>query len=337
MRSGDTGALIDHWTSAGLITPEQARLLRADVPAPPRRAGLVAEGLGYLGGALVAVASGLVAGEFWDELGRVGRPAVVGSVALLLAVAGAVVPARRGSAARLRAVLWAGACAALLGALLLTEELTGWSAEGTLALAATGMLVCAAAFWALFPHPLQHVTAYAAGVLLGAALTGLLPHPGVLPGLTVWALGLAWGLAAWGGVVRPGPLGRWLGAVVMTGGAVAVAGVGWGSVLAVATVAALVAAAVAIRDTVLLIVAAAGSLLILPAVVGLWFPGMVSAALALLVTGMVLVAAAVLLARRRPRSPAAGADRQAGPRRPALTAAAVVVAATALVVVLAGT
>ncbi|MGA5298407.1 DUF2157 domain-containing protein [Nucisporomicrobium flavum] len=306
MRRSDAGALIEHWTRAGLMSPEQARRLRADLPAPPRRAGLVAEGLGYLGGALVAVAAGLVAGEFWAELGRVGRPVVVGAIALLLAGAGVMVPSSTGSAARLRAVLWSGACGAVLGTVLLADELAGWGAETALVVAAAGALLCAAVFWALSRHPLQHATAFAAGLLLAAAVVGLLPHPGVLPGLAVWAVGVAWGLAAWAGVVRPPLLGRWFGALAATGGAVAIAGVGWGSALAVATVLALVAAAVTIRDTVLLIVAAAGVLLILPAVVGLWFPGMVSAAMAVLTTGLVLVVAAVLQARRQSRGPGGG-------------------------------
>ena len=66
------------------------------------------------------------------------------------------------------------------------------------------------------------------------------------------------------------------------------AGTGWGSALTLATVVALVAASIRLRDMVLLVISAGAALLIVPTVVGLWFPGVLSAALALLLAGLVL-------------------------------------------------
>jgi hypothetical protein len=80
---------------------------------------------------------------------------------------------------------------------------------------------------------------------------------------------------------------------------VVVAGTPWGSVLAVTTLIALVAISVGVRDTALLVTASVATLFTVPAVMGLWFPGLLSAALALLVTGLLLVGAAVIVMRRR--------------------------------------
>lgn len=343
MMPAEVAAMIDRWVADAVITPSQARRMRAGATSPARRTGLVAEGLGYLGGALVMVALGLVAGQYWTELGSVRRLAVVAAAALVLAAAGAAVPrAVEGSLARLRAVLWLAASGAVGGFLMLmADDRFGWTEEASLSFAACGALLCAAGFWAAHRHPVQHVAAYVSGLLLAASLVALLPHPGTLPGLAIWSLGVAWALSAWGGLVRPALLGRWLGGLAAVVGAVAVAAERWGSVLAVATVVALVAASVAVRDMVLLMVASAGALLVIPAVVGLWFPGLLSAAVALLVSGLGLVGAAVLLSRRRRERPGAenaagGTSRETGRRLPALSAAAAVLAATGVVVLAAG-
>lgn len=340
MRTADLNGMIDRWTADGVITREQAGRLRADVPRPAPRTGLLAEGLGYLGGALVVAGLGLVAGRYWEQLGSAGRLAVMGAAALLLAVAGAVVPrAAKGPFARLRAVVWLCACGAVLGLLLLlADDPIGWDGEAALSFASAGASLCAAGFWAAHRHPVQHIAAYLSVLLLGGSLVALLPHAGSLPGLAIWALGAAWALLAWGGLVRPAMLGRWLGAAGLAAGAVAVAGERWGSVLAVVSVAVLVGASVVVRDMVLLGVASAGALFILPPVVGLWFPGVLSAALALLAVGLLLVGAAVTVARRgRPRpggQSSAGGGPTTGTLLPAVASAAVLIAvATAIVLV----
>ncbi|WP_214403811.1 DUF2157 domain-containing protein, partial [Pseudonocardia lacus] len=103
--------LLRRWVDGGLITAEQAGRIRdaegldgtaprdaAGAPAgegaPPHRgASLVAEGLGYVGGALVLVAAVLIAGTFWDALGAGGRLALVLVAAGLLLGVGAAAPA----------------------------------------------------------------------------------------------------------------------------------------------------------------------------------------------------------------------------------------------------
>ncbi|MCU7729422.1 DUF2157 domain-containing protein [Actinoplanes sp. KI2] len=315
MRTVELNALIDRWVADGVITAEQAGRMRGGGLPSPRRPGLVVEALGYLGGALVTVALGLVAGRYWTALGHLGRFAVVGAAALLLAAAGAAVPRTpAGPLARLRAVLWMAACGALLGLLLLlAREQFGWAEEAALCFAAGGTLLCAAGFWRVHRHPVQHATAYASALLLAGSMAALSPGPETLPGLAIWAVGTVWALSARAGLVRPESLGRWLGAFGAAGGALAVAGTGWGSVLALATVVALVAASIRWRDMMLLVIASGAALLIVPVVVGLWFPGVLSAALALLLAGLALVVAAVVVARR-PGVRSAGPD-AAGPAK----------------------
>jgi hypothetical protein len=65
---------------------------------------------------------------------------VLAVVALLPATAGTAVPrAVRGSAARLRAALWLGACGTVLGLmLLLADDPFGWTDEAGISLAAAG-------------------------------------------------------------------------------------------------------------------------------------------------------------------------------------------------------
>jgi hypothetical protein len=338
MRSTSVHQLLDRWTAAGLITDEQARRMRADVPVPSGRGPLIVEGVGYLGATLVVTALVLLAEQYWTDLGDAGRLLIVGGATVVLGVAGAAVPRREdGWLVRLRALLWLACCGAVFGfLLLLSDDWFGWDVDTGVTVAAAGTLLCAAGFWALHPHPVQHAATLVAVLVLAGWSVALLPDPGMLPALAIWATGVAWALLAWGGWLPPELLGRWLGAATAAAGAAVVAGESWGSVLAVATIAALIAVAVTIRDQVLLVVAAVAALPIAPAVVGLWFPGVLGAVLALLLAGLLLVAAAVLLARRHRAWPEAREPAGAFQRLPAAVAAGSVLALTAAVVLAAG-
>jgi hypothetical protein len=179
--------------------------MHADLAPSGRRVSLLAEGMGYFGGALVTVALALVTGWYWAELGSAGRLVVVGGAAVALGVAGAAAPGRTGGPARrLQAVFWLVACAALFGFLvLLADDPLRWSGPPAVAFAAAGVMGCAGVLWSLHRHPIQHVAVFVSVVTLVASLVTLLPSAGALPGVAVGVAGLAWGLLAWGGVVRP--------------------------------------------------------------------------------------------------------------------------------------
>ena len=160
----------------------------------------------------------------------------MGGAALILTSAGAAVPASTTAPGRrLRAILWLAATGALFTLLLIiAKDVLGTADDTALAVAAAGALV-GAVVWAAHHHPVQHAATWLAWLILVGTVTALLPHPGRLPWAAVGTAGFLWGLLAWRGRLRPARLGRALGAVAATAGAVALAGNAWGSLVAMAT------------------------------------------------------------------------------------------------------
>jgi hypothetical protein len=337
---------LPEWVHAGLLSPEQADRIReheADRPQPAQRhtASLVTEGLGYVGGALVLVAALTIADRYWGELGSAARIALVLGASVLLVVAGAVVAAPARSAGyRLRAVTWALAVVATGGWLaLLAEQVLGTDDERTVLCAAGGAALLAAALWWRHRTALQQAVFVAAiTVAVGTAASLLPADDGTLVGLALWGWGTAWLLVGAGRLLAGGTSGRT--AADICGGAVAILGAlltvdaDLGTVLAIATSALLVVGGVVARDLVLLGVGAVATLVLVPTVVGQWFPGTLVAPMALLVVGAFLVVAALLVARRRKaglRPDEAATYRSLDPRVAGAVAATVVLAGAAVV------
>jgi hypothetical protein len=348
----DLSTVMERWVADGIITTEQATRMRADLTdsltlapgGPPgsssrtSRAGLVTEALGYLGGVIILVALGFIVGSLWGDLSVSVRLALVGVVTVLLLVAGALIPARLGATgARLRSVLWAAssvALAALLG--LGASEWTSWADEGVVTLAAWGTALYSGVLWWAHRHPLQHVVVFVS--LLAGVGTGvsMLPDAGTLSGLAVWGIGAAWLALSWGGVVPGRQVGTLLGAIGMVVGAASVVHEGWTVVLALATVSVLIGLALIFRDLFLLGVGSLGTLIVLPTIVGRYFPGSMASALVLLGLGVLLVVAAVLTTRRRGEASAGEEPRWAtGTRRSGMLIAVSIVIVTSTIVVVA--
>jgi hypothetical protein len=368
----DLSTELDGWVERGLITAEQAARIRIDVatrsaeglhavlgaPAPgapvataphPRGASVVTEALGYLGGIVIFVAAGLVAGNVWDQFSDGVQIAFVFAIAALMLAAGAFVPQRLGPPAeRLRSVLWAASSAAMVGALVLLADLVmGWQNEEGVAFATLVAAAYSGVLWFFHRRLPQHAVVLgllAAGVGTLASMIEVTEVEGEpsasLLGLAVWGLGLVWALLAWGGFIKTRRAGIWLGSAVAVVGAMTLGELEWEAVLALVTVAGLVAAAVALRDLPLLGLASFGTLVTLPRVVETFFPGELSAAIALLIVGILLVVTAVLTARRS-RTPApsakSGRDLREGPPRVALALAGVVAVGTGAAIALLAT
>jgi hypothetical protein len=351
----DVSAAIERWLGDAIITPQQATQMRADLPAPappagaqggpptpmPRtpRAALVTEALGYLGGVIILVALGLVAGSLWDELSVGVRLALIGVITVLLLVAGALIPARLGvTGTRLRSVLWlasSAALAALLG--LSASEWTSWSDETLVMFAALGTALYSAVLWWAHRHLLQQVAVFVALLVSVGTGVSLLPDAGALPGLAVWGVGAAWLALAWGGLIPGRQVGTVLGAVGMVAGSVTMLDEGWTVVLALATVSALIGLALIFRDLYLLGIGAVGTLLVLPPIMGRYFPGALAPALALLGLGVLLVGAAVVTTRRRGEAaPGEEARWAIGTRRSGALIALAFLVATSAVILVAG-
>ena len=312
---------VETWEHGGVITAEQAERMKADVAAAQSAqlrhrshvASLVVEALGYLGAVIIVVALGLIIGEFWDEL-----PVwltFVGALLLTagLVIAGMVLPVVRSEAAnRLRTVLYVAAVFPFAGAAAIAA--TEWFdlediEVGVAASAAAAVL--AAGLWFIERRPLQHVAFYVAALFTVGTTTSLITQPEfvfyyaetpmwvTVSGLAVWAFGLAWFMLSWAEFIKPPELGKILGAVAMVAGVMNASQATWGLFLGLATVTALVVLAVLMRDFGLLIVAAIGTLQVLPMLIVELFPGVLAAALALLVVGALLILAAIYIARRR--------------------------------------
>lgn len=305
--------LIDRWVTDGLITSAQADRMRADLgltePLPVtkpsaegrRPTSLVVEALAYLGGVIVLIAAGLIAGRYWHALTDGARLGIVGGAAVALLLAGFGIPEpRRPVTVRLRSVLWllatAGAAAffALFADLVL--KLDG-PAVGVVASAGAGVL--AAVLWWRLPVLAQQTAFFVAMSLAASTTVAHLTNRSHLPGLAFWGVGVIWFVLGWRAVVTPRRPVLALAAAIALIGSLMTVSTDAGNVLAICTLVAVVVLAVVIRDLLLLGVGALGALNILPAVVTEWFPGRLAAPLVLLAVGALLVVAAVYVAKGR--------------------------------------
>jgi hypothetical protein len=301
--------LVEHWVDTGLITPDQAQRMLADVGVPQERtgpSGLLVEAFAYLGGVVVLVASGVLVGRYWDDMGLATRLGLAAVCAGLLLGVGAAVPARLGAAApRLRSVLWLLSTGALAGFLAIAaNEQDGWSGEDAALAVAGGTSVYALLLWRRHRAVLQHVALFAAVMTTaGTAAAHLDVAEGTAPGLALWGTALVWLLLSWGGLLDLRRLGYVVGSVGLIVGGLGTSEQTWGLFFALATVAAVVAAAVVAADLALLAIGAVGALNVLPGLVDRFFPGGVAGPLLLLAVGGLLLATAFQLSRRT------GADR----------------------------
>jgi hypothetical protein len=308
--------LLDRWEREGLLTSEQARLLREDVaahpevveaPAGPRSGSesLLTEALSYLGGVLVLTAGGLLTARLWEDLSYGSRLLLASATTALLLGTGLLVPGRLGAAGqRVRRVLWLLSTAAFAGLLALAGH-DGLDLRGSaLAVVVTGGTAgYAAGLWWRERSTVQQLALLAAclGFVATAGIELLGDHQSVVPGLAVLVTAALWGLAAQRQLVMPRRTGvvaacaaALLGALVATSG-----NDDWSQLLAVGVVVAVVVLAVRWSDLLVLAVGAVGALFVLPGAVGHFFPSVVGAAVVLLIAGVSLIAAGLAIASRR--------------------------------------
>jgi hypothetical protein len=264
---------------------------------------VVVEALGYLGGAIVVVATMLIAGQYWEDMSNGTRLGLLGTAALLLLAGGAVVPARlEDLGARMRAVAWlvsTGVVAAFLG--VWGSQVADWHDEDLALLVTAGTAAYATALFLVRPALLQQVAMMVALGATAAALLARYVDNDSWPGVGVWVVGVSWLLLGLAAILRPVGLARAAGAVMMLIGAMMTTsnGADPGIVFSLATVAVVVALAVAFSDLVLLAVGSLGAIQAIIGAVSEWFPNSLAAALALLAVGGGLVATAIWIARRR--------------------------------------
>jgi hypothetical protein len=201
-------------------------------------------------------------------------------------------------------VTWLLSTAAFAAGLaLLGDEALRLTGEDTALLAAGGAAGWGAVLWWRRPGFLQQAAVVVALAVAAGALAAHLPAGGdAVSGLAVWGVGAVWLVLGQGEVVgRREPASAFGAAVAVVGGQLTLDR-GWGAVLALATVVAVVVVATVGRDLVLLAVGAVGALTTVPAVLTQFFPDTLTAPLALLATGVLLVASAPVVTSRRFRA-----------------------------------
>jgi hypothetical protein len=332
--------LLDRAVAAGILSPEQAAAVAA-LDAPPagrgRRGVVLAEVLGYVGGALAVVAALFLGAELWDELGPWPRTLLLAAVAASCLAGGAALGERDGATGRLGGFLWAAAVVAVAGTVGVGVDGLSQARSGTSALvAAVAALAVAVLLWWRRPAVLQHVAAFgAATATLFAALDRLGDGRFDWGGPLLWALGLVWLAAsalpvagrgprsekeprspdvpepaqvpatrspAPGGIWRPAEPGWVLGALAIVAGPLFADGgrAAW-LVVGAACSAALVVVGVRARRPWVAAVGTGGVFLSVPLAVGELFDARLGPLVGVLAVGLALVAAAVVLTRRAAR------------------------------------
>ncbi|GAB3767347.1 hypothetical protein FB382_001604 [Nocardioides ginsengisegetis] len=299
--------LLQAWVAEGIITADQADSIRARQGVDSRAVGTASPGpaleaLGYLGGVIVAIAALLLASRFWGDLTPGTRLALVGVAAAVLLLGGSVVP-NGDVGSRLRSVLWLAATVAFAGSLsILGSDLLDLAGDHVGVLTTSGATVLAAVLWVAHRAAVQQlVLMVGAMATAGVTIADLFSGP-ARPGLGVWAVAAAWAALAQRGLIGRRRLSLGVAAVGLIVGSMLTMSTDAGIVLALATVGAVLLAAVLIRDLVLLAIGAVGTLRILPRAIDAWFPDTAAVPVALLAVGIVLVAV-TLWAARRGRSP----------------------------------
>lgn len=312
--SGDLADSLKRWVDARLIDSAQAERIgafeaaREGAPRAPRHSPVVVEVLGYLGAALAVAAGTAAVEEAWPNMPTGVAIGIAAFGAIVLVVAGALLDASRGTLRRVRLALWGGsiACTATLGALA-GAQLLHLAPAGVALLAAGGAGCEALVLWAVSAGALMHVAAFSTlAVLAGATVAQTAPRLDIWgPGLAVWLLAAAWGLAAHRGWLPPGRSTGYLTAALgLLVGAQMLTRVAAGHVVAGITLAALLWAGVALRRVWLVAIAAFGIIQFVPQTAERYLPGAAAAPVAVFLVGIVLVALAVWLSRTR-RPPAA--------------------------------
>lgn len=324
------------WRAAGIIDDDTAAAIRAHedardaggaggvglgTPPPPPaapdeggvlprgRAGLVAEGLAYVGATLAFGAGAALFGQMWDSFGSVARVLVALSATLALGGAAAALGGSGSDALRrLRSLLSAlavGGVAATVAVSLV--EFTGM--EGDLVALLAGAAALAAAVPVHLLRPSWPTTLALGGSLLttvtaGESVLGMADNE-VTIGVTLAGIGLAWAALGWAGWLRPrtafevtGLLVGGVGVEMLTVQAFPLAG----PIIGLVVAGAVLAVALVEERTPPAVLAGLGITVFAPQLVFELFGETIGGPLALFVGGLALVTFSVLVIRQRSAS-----------------------------------
>jgi hypothetical protein len=315
-----TAADLQRATESGLVTADQAAALLTLMAAPPRPArareraprgaSIAVEIVGYLGAVLAMIGAAILVGRFWDDMASWSRLALVGSLAIGLWGAGAVVDESADPMLwRLRGFLWLlSSAATAFFAGLLGADVFNWDPEPVAILVGSATAVHAGLLWRLRDRPAQQLAFFAGVIAALAGASAWIDGPGMV-GLVLWAFGMVWLVLGWRRIVVPAVIAL----VVAPGVMLVAAGVTGGSWESVAPLFGLVTAAgllvggAVLKEFLVTGVGVAGVFVYLPTAAAEYFGETIGVPVVLLATGVLLIGLMVVLLRRgagpRPLSP----------------------------------
>jgi hypothetical protein len=284
--------------------PEPATLMTVPAPGQSHRLPLVVEALGYLGALIAIVAAFVALHQFWPHVPPGAGLAFTGVVAVGLLAVGAVLRTDGEPAfGRLRSVMWLISTAGLASFVsILTDQFLQLRGFSVLLLAEGAWTMYAVPLWWRHRTALQQLAMFAGtAALVGTGINRLDPHLTTWgPGLGIWILAALWGVAVYRGYLVPRAAGFVAACTgLLFGAQLATDGMTAGDVLALVTVAGLLAAGIALRRVLVLGFGAVGAIWIVPQAAARYLPGSVVAPLAVAVVGLLLLAIAIWLAKTR--------------------------------------
>jgi len=271
---------------------------------PHRRLPLFVESLGYLGAVIAVAAGAIVVHHFWPSMPTSAELALAGVVAVVLLVVGAVLHIGAEPAfGRLRSVLWLISTVAVTAfAAVLADRI--WRLSGiSVALLAEGTGTSyAIVLWWRNRSTLQHLAMFAGTAALAATAVHQAGSGTAAwgPGLVIWLVSALWGIAVHRGYLAPRTAGLVAaGFGLLLGAQLTMLDTAAGQVLAIGTVAGLLAAGIALHRVLLLGLGAAGAIVILPQTASRYLPSSAAAALSVCAIGLILLGIALWLAKSR--------------------------------------
>jgi hypothetical protein len=307
---------LEKWIGEGIITAEQAELMRRSVAdRPPReqeatetqsRIPIVTEIFGYVGAALAVWAVVFLVSEFWANLADWAQAGLFAAVALVLFASGsALLDATEPALGRLSGVLWAGSVIALGGALYVVfDPILDYSVNTTWALIGAIAAAAGAVMLKRQPTVAQHVVFFAAVMtaIMSALNLGAEPEIFVF-GFVAWGIGLVWILVSRAGVLQPSGTGMVLGAITMLYGAQLAAIEGetdaFGILLGLATAGLFATAGVVLREKLTIVLGGIGIFWFVPQAMFYFFGETFGGMFGLFVSGLAIVALAIWFSRHR--------------------------------------
>ncbi|NOY56298.1 MAG: DUF2157 domain-containing protein [Actinobacteria bacterium] len=302
----DLDERLTRWKQAELISDEQAASIsRFEAAEQPRRSTLIAEVLGYLGGALAIVALWVFIAQFWGRLEIWAQLTLIGALTIGFLAAGAWSRTGEGEAVRrLSSFLWFLGIVGVAGWFgVFSDRIIAVHDEFQVLWITVPTFVAAALLWKALPKVLQVIALVGSvhAVVL-SAFAQFDPSPTEWFGLIVWGIGVATVLLAWGGALQPTGTSYALGIAAILIGPSMAAGMldtAWPLWLGLVSAAVMLASSVPLREVVLLVGGAGAVFVFLPQLIFTYFEESLGVPVALFLSGVVLIGAALLIARLR--------------------------------------